>query len=118
MEKRKKKVHIKKVSELPPADGAPVVLAEENKKLKQLDIARLEGLDGSGFSLNPITDGEIDGENCRFFLRREVERKKTLVYLNGVKLAAFKDYFYRPDKTELVFSFAPYLGASLEIYSN
>jgi hypothetical protein len=111
----KRKIQIKRISELPQAEGKAIVLAEENRQLKQLD---LEGLDGSGFSFNPIIDGEIDGENCRFFLKRQVERRKTLVYLNGVKLAAFKDYFYRPDKTELVFSFAPYLGASLEIYSN
>jgi hypothetical protein len=111
----KKRVRIKKISELPSADGAPIVLAEENSELKQFDLSEL---DGSGFSFNPITEGEVDGENCRFFLKREVERKKTLVYLNGVKLAAFKDYFYRPDKRELVFSFAPFEGASLEIYSN
>ena len=111
----KRKIHIKKVSELPSATGEKtVVLAEEQEKLKQLDFAQF----GGGISINPIVEGEIDGENCRFLLNREVERKKTLVYLNGVKLAAFKDYFYRPDKKELVFSFAPYLGASLEIYSN
>jgi len=113
----KRKIQIKKVSDLPQADEKSIVLAEENKKLKQLDISQLEGLGGSDLKLNPITEGEIDGENCRFFVKREVERKKTLVYLNGVKLAEYKDYFYRPNKKELVLSFAPYLGASLEIYS-
>jgi hypothetical protein len=75
-------------------------------------------IENSNFEKNPITDGVVDEENCRFFVQRDMDRNKTFVLLNGVKLKKGLDYFHRPDPKELVFSYAPFYGASLEIYSN
>jgi len=91
---------------------------EINVRIDNTENNFINELQNSTFKVNRIIDGDIDGENCRFVVEREMCNKKTQIFLNGVKQKKWEDYFLLPDKKEIFFSFSPYVNSILEIYSN